>query len=111
MKFILLGLVFLLSSFIGQSQKNAPKPTWESLFNGKNLKGWTQLNGTAKYTVKDGTVIGSTVLGSPNSFLCTDKLYSNFILEFEVKVDESLNSGVQIRSESTKEYQNGRVHG
>jgi hypothetical protein len=111
MKSILLGIAFLLSTFIGQSQKNAPKPSWESLFNGKNLKGWTQLNGTAKYTVKDGTVIGSTVLGSPNSFLCTDKLYSNFILEFEVKVDESLNSGVQIRSESTKEYQNGRVHG
>jgi len=111
MKSIFFSIVLLITVFIAQAQKNTPKPTWESLFNGKNLKGWTQLNGKAKYEVKDGAIVGTTVLGSPNSFLCTDKVYSNFILEFEVKVDESLNSGVQIRSESTKEYQNGRVHG
>jgi len=111
MKSILFSIIFLLTTFIAQSQKNNPKPTWESLFNGKNLKGWTQLNGTAKYEVKNGIVIGTTVKGSPNSFLCTNKLYANFILEFDVKADESVNSGVQFRSESLKEYNNGRVHG
>jgi hypothetical protein len=111
MKSILFSIIFLLTTFIAQSQNNNPKPSWESLFNGKNLKGWTQLNGTAKYEVKNGTVIGTTVKGSPNSFLCTNKLYTNFILEFDVKADESVNSGVQFRSESLKEYQNGRVHG
>jgi hypothetical protein len=30
---------------------------------------------------------------------------------FEVKVDDRLNSGVQIRSRSVAEYQDGRVHG
>lgn len=34
-----------------------------------------------------------------------------FILEFEFKIESGLNSGVQFRSESLKEYQNGRVHG
>ena len=111
MKSILFSIVFLLTTVIALAQKNGPKPSWESLFNGKNLKGWTQLNGTATYVVKNGTVIGTSVKGSPNSFLCTDKLYANFILEFDVKVDESVNSGVQFRSESSKEYQNGRVHG
>jgi hypothetical protein len=43
--------------------------------------------------------------------LCTKKHYSDFILELETKVDPSLNSGVQIRSNSLAEYQNGRVHG
>lgn len=111
MRSILFSIIFLLTTFIAQSQTNTPKPSWESLFNGKNLKGWTQLNGTAKYEVKNGTIIGTTVKGSPNSFLCTNKLYANFILEFDVKADESVNSGVQFRSESLKEYQNGRVHG
>ena len=39
------------------------------------------------------------------------KNYGNFILEFDVKLDGDFNSGVQIRSESNKEYRNGRVHG
>jgi len=84
---------------------------WVSLFNGKNLDGWQQINGTAKYEVRDGTIVGTTAEGSPNSFLCTEKHYSDFELEFEVKVDPRLNSGVQFRSNSFKEYQNGRVHG
>ena len=70
------------------------------LFNEKNLEGWTQRNGTATYRVEDKAIVGKTSEGSPNSFLCTEKLYGDFILEFEVKVDRALNSGVQIRSQS-----------
>lgn len=84
---------------------------WISLFNGKNLDGWQQINGAAKYEVEDGTILGATAKGSPNSFLCTEKHYSDFELDFEVKVDPRLNSGVQFRSNSFKEYRNGRVHG
>jgi hypothetical protein len=84
---------------------------WHDLFNGKDLTGWKQINGTAKYTVEDGVIVGTTAEGSPNSFLCTEKHYGNFELEFEVKVDSRLNSGVQIRSNSFPDYQNGRVHG
>jgi hypothetical protein len=84
---------------------------WQNLFNGNSLEGWQQLNGSAKYMVQDGMIVGTTVLGSPNSFLCTKKSYGNFIFELDFKVDEGLNSGIQIRSESLKEYQNGRVHG
>lgn len=84
---------------------------WVSLFNGKSLDGWTQKNGTAKYSVDEGSVLGVTNEGSPNSFLCSDKDYSDFELTFEVKVHDKLNSGVQIRSKSLADYQNGRVHG
>lgn len=72
---------------------------WTDLFNGKDLSGWTQKGGKAKYTVEDSTIVGETVAGTPNSFLCTEKDYSNFILELDFKVDPRLNSGVQIRSE------------
>ncbi len=84
---------------------------WKDLFNGRDLSGWVQKNGTAKYEVKDRTILGTTVEGSPNSFLCTEKLYGDFAMEFEVKLDSRLNSGVQVRSNSFKEYRNGRVHG
>lgn len=72
---------------------------WVDLFNGKDLSGWVQRGGKAKYEVEDGVIVGSTVKGTPNSFLCTEKNYSNFELQFEVFVDPKLNSGVQIRSE------------
>ena len=84
---------------------------WQSLFNGTDLEGWTQKNGTATYRVEEESIVGKTTEGSPNSFLCTDKEFGDFELTFEVNVDTGLNSGVQIRSQSKKDYKNGRVHG
>jgi len=81
------------------------------LFDGKGLDGWVQRGGEAAYDVEKGEIVGRTVLDTPNSFLCTAKDYDNFLLEFEVKVDPALNSGVQIRSQSKPEYRDGRVHG
>ena len=84
---------------------------WKPLFNGKNLKGWKVLNGTAEYRIEDGKIIGVSALGTPNTFLATEQQYGDFILEYEAKIDDGLNSGVQIRSLSTADYQDGRVHG
>lgn len=84
---------------------------WQNLFNGKDLQGWKQLNGQAKYEVVNGEIVGTTVPDQPNSFLTTEKNYGDFILELELLVDDSMNSGVQIRSESKADYLNGRVHG
>jgi len=81
------------------------------LFDGKTLDGWEQKGGKAKYTVEDGCIVGTSVPNTSNSFLCTKKHYSDFILELEFKVDPGLNSGVQVRSNSLKEYRNGQVHG
>ncbi len=82
-----------------------------NLVNGRNLDGWTQRNGTATYRLEGDTVVGKTAEGSPNSFLCTDKLYGDFELNFEVKVDTQLNSGVQIRSQTADGKPDGRVNG
>ena len=85
---------------------------WVELFNSKDLTGWTQRNGTATYEVKDGTLLGTTADGSPNSFLCTDKEYGDFELTFEVKVHNRLNSGCQIRSRTMGDDPvKGRVNG
>ena len=105
--FLLLWVLFAVTAMA--QQKTAAQ--WENLFNGKDLTGWKQLNGKAKYTVKDGMIIGTTVAKEPNSFLATAKDYGDFILELEFKVDSPMNSGIQFRSESTPDYMNGRVHG
>jgi type 1 glutamine amidotransferase len=93
------------------SAPNIKGEGWTSLFNGKDLSGWAQKNGTAKYSVEDNAVVGRTNEGSPNSFMCSEKDYSDFELTFEVKVDDALNSGVQIRSKSLADKDGGRVHG
>lgn len=99
----------LFFSFASAQQKN--QDGWTLLFNGKNLDGWKQLNGKARYEVKNGEIVGTTVSGEPNSFLTTAENYGDFILELDLFVDPSMNSGVQIRSLSTQDKMNGRVHG
>ena len=86
-------------------------PKWQELFNGKDLQGWEKLNGTAEYKVEDNAIIGISQMNTPNTFLATTEKYDDFILEFEFKVDDGLNSGVQFRSNSLPDYRDGRVHG
>jgi hypothetical protein len=93
------------------------------LFNGKDLTGWEQHSGKAEYRVEDGAVVGKTVAGTGNSFMCTTKEYGDFVLEFEFKVAKDMNSGVQFRSQfyktdteieidgKKKKFPADRVHG
>lgn len=91
-----LALFALFASNLCIARGADPAPV--ELFNGKDLTGWVQKGGKARFTVEDGQIVGTTVPKTPNSFLCTEKAYANFILELEFKVDDGLNSGVQIRS-------------
>ncbi len=104
-KNILLAILLLIATGLFAQEK------WEPLFNGKNLNGWKKVNGKAEYKIVDGAIVGISKMNTPNTFLATNKNYDNFILEFDFKVDDGLNSGVQFRSQSLKDYQNGRVHG
>jgi len=101
---------FLLLTFIvGGSLDSYAQ--WRSLFNGKDLSGWNQKNGIAKFYVEKGAIVGSTVANTGNSFLCTNEEYSDFIFEVDLKVDASMNSGIQFRSLSRPDYRNNQVHG
>jgi len=97
-------------------EEGEAKEGFVELFDGQSLDGWTQRNGFATYKIEevDGApaIVGRTAKGSPNSFLCTDKNYGDFVLEFDVKlVTDALNSGVQIRSKQKGEGVEGRVYG
>lgn len=105
------GTLVLAASLFATVRLVAEDGAFVPLFDGQTLTGWMQKNGTATYRVEEGTIVGKTNEGSPNSFLFSEKEYGDFELKFEVKVDDALNSGVQIRSASKPDFDNGRVHG
>jgi len=82
-----------------------------ALFDGTSLDGWVQRGGNGVYLVENGMIVGESRPNQPNSFLCTVEDYADFELELDFKVDDGMNSGIQIRSASIPEYHNGTVHG
>lgn len=75
----------------------------KSLFNGKNLKGWT-VYGTEKWYVEDGLLICESGPDKGYGYLATDDSYKNFDLTLEFLQEANGNSGVFFRStiEGTK---------
>ena len=114
---LLIAAVLSFVSFLQAEDAFVP------LFDGTTLTGWEQHSGKAEYRVQDGTIVGKTVPDTGNSFLCTAKKYTDFILELEFKVDPSMNSGIQFRSNyytqeteveiagKKKKFPADRVHG
>jgi hypothetical protein len=101
MKQYILSLVVTLGAI---PFANAQEAGWKDLFDGKTLNGWSIHSGKARYQVTDGVIVGTSVPNSPNTFLCTNEAFSDFILDFEVfLVHSELNSGVQFRSQIAPE--------
>ena len=92
-QYILLFLVFNFFTIKAQ----------ESLFNGKNLDGWT-IHGTELWYVEDGLLVCESGQDKAYGYLSTDKYYDDFELTLEFKQEANGNSGVFIRStvEGTK---------
>lgn len=106
--FCLAAISFVYLSCAQEKKEEAP---WQQLFENNSTQGWTIKGGNATYEITNGELIGTSVLNTPNTFLVSDELYTDFILELEFKVDPLLNSGIQIRSHSIPSYRNGVVHG
>ncbi len=109
--FIMLTVLFVMCgcSIAENASEKKTEPQWQSLFDGKTLNGWVQHGGKAKFTVEDGMIVGTTEPNTHNSFLCTEKEYSNFIIELDFKVDPNLNSGLQFRSHTRQDPNFGEV--
>ena len=83
---------------------------YKPLFDGQSLKGWKKVGGTGEYKVEDNSIVGFGKNIRGNTFLRTEKTYSDFILVFEFQfVDRTGNSGCQFRS--AQRNGNGRVFG
>lgn len=93
-----LALCFLIAFLSAPPTIATAQEGFVELVQGDSLENWKQHGGEADYEVQDGMVIGTSKADTPNSFLCTTKEYGDFVLELDVKVDDELNSGIQIRS-------------
>jgi len=94
---------------IGSMTAATAQSGWTNLFDGKTLNGWKKITGSADYKIEDGAIVGITVPNSPNTFLVTEKEYGDFVLELEVKIEDTTsNSGIQFRSHYNPEMNNGR---
>jgi len=101
MKTLLPALLIALAITGCATDKSASN--WDHWFADGKLDNFQVVSGTASYKVENGVLVGTTVEGSPNSFLATTKPCKDFELQFEVKLDDELNSGVQVRSHLAKE--------
>jgi len=104
----------LLTALLLPSLAAADDTGFVPLFNGKDFSGWSIKSGKATYKIEGDVIVGTTVKGSPNTFLVTDKQYSDFELQFDTKLHNNLNSGCQIRSllkNVDKDKFGGRLYG
>lgn len=92
-----LRLVGVVAAFAGTHAMVTSAPQFVDLFNGKNLKGWVNVN-TAEDTwrVKNGVLICS---GHPIGVMRSEKPYENFVLHIEwMHIEPGGNSGVFVWS-------------
>ncbi|MCE9605496.1 MAG: DUF1080 domain-containing protein [Planctomycetia bacterium] len=89
----------------------APSPVatagWTSLFNGRDLTGWTPQKG-GRWTVVDGVIVGSTT--DSHGWLMSDADYDDFEFECEYKLAPDSNSGVFIRAWAEGNSSDGSFH-
>ena len=69
----------------------------QSIFNGKDLTGWT-VHGTEKWYVQNGELICESGPDKQYGYLSTDKSYKNFELTLQFLQEADGNSGVFFRS-------------
>lgn len=86
-------LRILVTVLIALASTARADESWQPLFNGRDLTGWTAVNGAADtWFVRDGRLVTS---GKPTGFLRTDAMFDDFDLELEWRLtDAGGNSGV-----------------
>ncbi|MBO9566318.1 MAG: DUF1080 domain-containing protein [Niastella sp.] len=88
----LLSLIIICSCTLFANAQKA-----KSLFNGKNLKGWT-IHGTEKWYVEKGELICESGPDKQYGYLSTTETYKDFELTLQFKQEANGNSGVFFRS-------------
>ena len=86
----LLFILLLISTWATGQEDNG----WLPLFNGRNFEGWKQSGRENLFDIENGEIVASINEGVAFSYLVTDKTYSDFVLEFELLIDNELTGGI-----------------
>jgi hypothetical protein len=73
-------------------------PALKPIFNGKDLSGWVAPSPNPFWTVKDGVLTGVIDEKQTGSMLKTEKSYKNFIIEFDARIEDPMDSGLFMRT-------------
>jgi hypothetical protein len=103
---LLFGMLYILSSCTSSDQD-----PWINIFNGENTEGWEIRDGSVEAWVEDGVIVSKQTDSLHFSYLVYKKELSDFILECDVKLTGTLNSGILIRANTDSSLFNGRTHG
>lgn len=91
MKHLILSIALICIGSVGFSQKT------QTLFNGKDLTGWT-IHGTEKWFVENGELVCESGPDKQYGYLSTNKNYQDFEFSVQFKQEANGNSGVFVRS-------------
>ncbi len=104
-----ISIVLFIVLMIGVNLLVEAKPKWVSLFNGKDLTGWT-IHGKAAWSVKDGVLIGEGGMGH----IYTDASCTDFEAKGEFRLSEvggKANSGFYFRANPPEDKPDGFPRG
>jgi len=119
---ILMTLASLVAGLtaVASTSNAVAEATWQPLFNGTDLSGWTvqckpKDQGKSFWQVDAGTILCDS-LGRPDHDYCwlvSDKEYGDFELrlKFQATTNSPGNSGIQFRSRYDKDDQGGWLNG
>lgn len=105
-RFVYLSLLFLALPTL-----SAQDDGFVSLTNGTDLSNWESYGGEAPYELQDSVIVGTAIVNTPNTFLCTKETYGDYILELDFYDDAPLNSGVMARGQWRQQDDIRRVYG
>lgn len=97
MKTKLLWCVLTLALALATSASAQSPAGFQPLFNGHDLAGWQVPAPNPFWKVVDGVLVGENDAKLKGNVLHTEKSYTNFVLELEVRWSGEIDSGVMLR--------------
>jgi hypothetical protein len=104
----MMGMAVILTV---SSCNRTPAEPWRELFNGEDLTGWKIVDGYAEPWVEAGVLKVEQVDTANFVYLINGEVFSDYILELDVKLTGELNSGILIRGLRDPLTNNGLTHG
>lgn len=105
------GILFVISATL-QPVSSQTDGVWKSLFNGKNLDGWTITGGDGKVRVENGFIVLNMKANTQeHTFLRTNKIYRDFIFEVDCRRDTTFQYGILFRAQNASDTAHVRLNG
>ena len=94
---ILISLAITNASFVGLHAADPATADLKPIFTGTNLAGWKAPEPNPYWKIVDGVLIGENDEKLKGHILHTERAYTNFVVELEVRWSGEIDSGVMFR--------------